>query len=228
VSTAERAKPRTGLKTISKLLRPQRSAFGDTSYYAVINHLIFRQCLIIVDKPPRIENYIPQKEQSNSQMKQRILILLVLSLLLTLPAASAGCVQITETLMEFQEEDAVFTLKYDIDPLAKMYLMAFGSAKIVPEIEAQFESFDKDDITIKRLDYEQAVVIVKNVSHYNKGYYFHNPHKFGITINKLVVDPPDKSPKIYLNTNITPKLYYKDGPELNNTLPDHNSLLADF
>jgi len=161
-------------------------------------------------------------------MKQQISILLILTLLLTMPAASAGCVQITETLMEFQEEDAVFTLKYDIDPLAKMYIMAFGSAKIVPEIEAQFASFDEDDVTIERLDYEQAVVVVKNVSYYDKGYYFHNPHKFGITIDKLVVDPPDGSPRIYLNTNSTPRLYYEDGPELNNTLPDHNSLLADF
>ena len=161
-------------------------------------------------------------------MKQRISILLVLTLLLTMPAASAGCVQVTETLMEFQKEDAVFTVYYDIEILPKIYIMAFGGANIVPEVEAQFASFDKDDVTIKRLDYEQAVVVVKNVSYYNKGYYFHDTHKFGITINKLVVDPPDRLPRTYLNTNITQSLFYKDGPELNHTLPANNSLLADF
>ncbi len=182
----------------------------------------------IVDNLTRSENYIPQKEQTNSQMKQRISILLVLTLLLTMPAASAGCVQVTETLMEFQKEDAVFTVYYDIEILPKIYIMAFGSAKIVPEIEAQFAPFNDDDVMIKRLDYERAVVVVKNVSHYDIGYYFHDPHKFGITLNKLVVDPPDSLPRIYLNTNTTPSLIYKDGPELNNTLPSHDSLLADF
>ncbi len=143
-------------------------------------------------------------------MKQRILILLVLTLLLTMPAASAGCVQVTRTLMEFQGADAVFTLDYELDFLAKIYVMAFGSAKIVPEIEAQFAPFDENNVTIERLDCEQAVVVVKNVSYYNKGYYFHNPHEFGITVEKLVVDMPDGSLKIYLNTNSTPSLFYED------------------
>ena len=143
-------------------------------------------------------------------MKQRISILLVLTLLLTMPAASAGCVQVTRTLMEFQGADAAFTLDYDLDFLAKIYVMAFGGANIVPEVEAQFASFDEDDVTIERLDYEQAVVVVKNVSQYDGGYYFHNSHEFGITMEKLVVDPPDGSPRAYWNTNSTPSLFYAD------------------
>jgi hypothetical protein len=127
-----------------------------------------------------------------------------------MPAASAGYMHVTQTLMEFESADAVFTLDYDIELLAKIYIMAFGSAKIVPEIEAQFASFDGDDVTIERLDYEQAVVIVKNVSHYNDGYYFHNSHNFGITMEKLVVGPPDGSPRVYWNTNSTPSLFYAD------------------
>ncbi len=143
-------------------------------------------------------------------MKQWILILLVLTLLLTMPAASAGCVQVTRTLMEFQGADAAFTLDYDLDFLAKIYVMAFGGANIVPDVEAQFASFDEDDVTIERLDYEQAVVVVKNVSQYDDGYYFHNSHDFGITMEKLVVDPPDGSPRVYWNTNSTPSLFYAD------------------
>ena len=143
-------------------------------------------------------------------MKQRISILLVLTLLLTMPAASAGCVQVTRTLMEFQGADAAFTLDYELNFLAKVYVMAFGSAKIVPEVEARFASFDEEDVTIERLDYEQAVVVVKNVSHYDDGYYFHNSHDFGITMEKLVVDPPDGSPRVYWNTNSTPSLFYAD------------------
>jgi len=143
-------------------------------------------------------------------MKQRISLLLVLTLLLTMPAASADYMHVTRTLMEFEGADAVFTLDYELDLLAKIYVMAFGSAKIVPEIEAQFASFDEDDVTIVSLDYERAVVIVKNVSYYDNEYYFHDSHKFGITIAKLVVDPPDRLPRTYLNTNITRSLFYAD------------------
>jgi|GEM_PF-3634043 len=39
--TAECAEPRRGLNTVSKLLHPPRSAFGDTSYSAVIKHSDF-------------------------------------------------------------------------------------------------------------------------------------------------------------------------------------------
>ncbi len=161
-------------------------------------------------------------------MKQRILILLMLSLLLAMPAASAGCINVTETLMEFNGTDGVFTVYYDIDILPKIYLMAFGGANIVPDVEAQFTSFDKEDVAIKRLDYERAVVVVKNVSFYEKGYYFHNPHNFGMNITKLTVDPPDRLSRTYLNTNSTRSLFYKDDSGLNGTLPANNSLLADF
>ena len=143
-------------------------------------------------------------------MKQRISILLVLTLLLTVPAASAGCAQVTRTLMEFEGADAVFTLDYDFDLLARIYVMAFGSAKIVPEIEARFASFDDGDVVVRKLDYERAIVVVKNVSHYDDGYYFHNSHDFRITIKKLVVDPPDGSPRTYRNTNSTPNIFYAD------------------
>jgi len=143
-------------------------------------------------------------------MKQRISLLLVLTLLLTMPAASAGYMHVTQTRMEFGGADATFTVDYEIELLAMIYIMAFGSAKIVPEIEAQFASFDEGDVTIERLDYEQAVVSVKNVSYYDEGYYFHNSHDFGITMEKLVVDPPDGSPRIYWNTNITPSIFYVD------------------
>ena len=139
-----------------------------------------------------------------------MLILLVLTLLLTMPSASAGCIEVTEMLMEFNGTDGVFTLDYELDLLVKLYVMAFGSAKIVPEIEAQFVSFDEDDVTIVSLNYEQAVVIVNNVSYYDDEYYFHDQHNFGINIAKLVVDPPDRLPRTYLNTNITQSLFYAD------------------
>lgn len=162
---------------------------------------------ILCPKADHTRKLYPLKEQTNHQMKRLIPILLVL-LALTMPLASADCIHVTRTTMQFQGADAVFTLDYDLKFLAKVYVWALGSAKVVPEIEARFISFD--NVTIEKLNYEEAVVIVKNVSYYDDGYYFHNSHDFGMTIEKLVVDTPDGSPRTYWNTNRTPNIFYED------------------
>ena len=156
------------------------------------------------------EKYIPSEEQTNNQMRPLtiLLALSIFSMLLAASPASAGCVHVTRITMQFQGADAVFTVDYDLEFLAKVYVLAFGGTKIVPEIEEQFRSFD--DVTIGRLDYEQASVTVKDVSHYNNGHYFHNSHDFGVVIEKLVVKPPDGSPRTYLCVNKTPNIFYDD------------------
>ena len=141
-------------------------------------------------------------------MKRLILILIILVALATAPVASAGCLQVTKTTMQFNGTDAVFILDYKLDFLVKIYVLAFGSANIAPEIEARFTSFD--DVSVRKIGCEQATVVVKNVSHYSNEYYFHNSHDFGMTIEKLVVELPDGYSRTYLHTNKTPDIYYEN------------------
>jgi len=156
------------------------------------------------------EKYILTEEQTNNQMRPLTILLAfsMFSMLMAASPASADCVHVTRTTMQFQGADAVFTVDYDLEFLAKVYVLAFGGTKIVPEIEERFRSFD--NVTIGRLDYEQASVTVKGVSHYNNGHYFHNSHDFGMTIEKLVVKPPDGPPRTYLRVNKTPNIFYED------------------
>jgi len=131
----------------------------------------------------------------------------MLVVLATAPVASAGCLQVTKTTMQFNGTDAVFILDYELDFLVNIYVLAFGSAKIAPEIEARFTSFD--EVSVRKIGCEQATIDVKNVSHYSNKYYFHNSHDFGMTIEKLVVKLPDGYSRTYLNTNKTPDIYYE-------------------
>jgi hypothetical protein len=140
-------------------------------------------------------------------MKRLITISILLVALATVPAASAGYLQVTQTTMQFQGTDAVFILDYELDFLAKVYVLAFGSANIAPEIKARFTSFD--DVDLQKIGCEQATVVVKNVSHYSNGYYFHNSHDLGMTFEKLVVKLPDGYSRTYLHTNKTPDIYYE-------------------
>jgi hypothetical protein len=93
------------------------------------------------------------------------------------------------------------------DLLAKIYVLAFSSADIAPEIEAGFTSFD--DADLQKMGFKQAIVVVKSVSHYSNRYYFHNSQDLGMTIEKLVVKLPDGYSRTYLHTNRTPDIYYE-------------------
>ena len=138
---------------------------------------------------------------------KRLLILIVLVAIATAPVASAGCMQVTKTTMKFNGTDAEFVLDYELDFLVRIYVLAFGSANIAPDIEARFASFD--EVSVRKIGCEQATVDVKNVSHYSNEYYFHNSHDFGMTIEKLVVKLPDGYSRTYLYTNKTPDIYYE-------------------
>ncbi|RZN36293.1 MAG: hypothetical protein EF813_07645 [Methanosarcinales archaeon] len=139
-------------------------------------------------------------------MKQLLIVILLIALV-TAPVASADCLQVTKTTMQFNGTDTVFTIDYELDFLVRLYVLAFGSANIAPEIEARFVSFD--NVSVRKIGCEQAIVDVKNVSHQNNEYYFHNSHDFGMTIEKLVVKLPDGYSRTYRHTNTTPDLYYE-------------------
>jgi len=127
--------------------------------------------------------------------------------LATAPVASADCLQVTKTTMQFNGTDAMFILDYELDFLVRIYILAFGSENIKPEIEARFASFD--EVIVRKIGCEQATIDVKNVSHQSNKYYFHNSHDFGMTIEKLVVKLPDGYSRTYLHTNKTPDIYYE-------------------
>ncbi len=115
--------------------------------------------------------------------------------------------QVTKTTMKFNGTDAEFVLDYELDFLVRIYVLAFGSANIAPDIEARFASFD--EVSVRKIGCEQATVDVKNVSHYSNEYYFHNSHDFGMTIEKLVVKLPDGYSRTYMYTDKTPDIYYE-------------------
>ncbi len=138
---------------------------------------------------------------------KRLLTLIILVALATTPVASADCLQVTKTTMQFNGTDAVFILDYELDFLVRIYVLALGSANIEPDIEAKFASFD--EVSVRKIGCEQATIDVKNVSHYSNGYYFHDSHDFGMTLEELVVKLPDEYLRTYLHTNRTPDIYYE-------------------
>ncbi len=112
---------------------------------------------------------------------------------------------ITSLDIKFDKTDAIFTIHYEYDGLSKMYLLMLGSKTLEPNIKAVFSNFDYDII---KIDADKAILKVKNISRLNEGYYLHDSHKFGETID-IVKISDSFGTRTYFNINSTPYYFYR-------------------
>jgi hypothetical protein len=145
-------------------------------------------------------------------MKILVLILLmVLAFALILPLSDGTTtyrpLDITSLTINFDKTDAMFTVNYDLGKIPKMYILLFGSKSIEPRIKAVFSNFDYE---ILKMDQNKAILNVKNISRFEKGYYLHDSRKFGTSISTVIIYTPDSlRPTEYSNLNSTPNKFYR-------------------
>ncbi|MFQ6062216.1 MAG: hypothetical protein ACE5J9_03445 [Methanosarcinales archaeon] len=149
---------------------------------------------------------------------KNILILLLLLLLfpqIMVPVVFSEPIQnqhlkVTKITMEFHRTDAKFIIEYDLDFLTKLYILILGSKDLDPILkEIFFNYLNYKDIEIKKIYQEYAIVLAKNVTKYNEGWYLHDAHKFNTAIDQLIIKYPDGSSEVLRNTNRTKNLFYK-------------------
>lgn len=136
-------------------------------------------------------------------MKKSVLILFMVLLFASILQLSDGTTasrpfEITSLAVNFDKADAVFTVNYDLGKIPKMYILLFGSKSIEPRIKAVFPDFDYE---ILKMDQDNTILRVKNVSRLEKGFYLHDSRRLGASINTIVVYTPDSPrPTEYSNT----------------------------
>ncbi len=142
-------------------------------------------------------------------MKKAILIIfMVLVALFPLSQGDQGRpFDIKSLIINFDKTDAVFTVNYDLGAIPRMYVLLFGSKSIEPKINATFSNFDYEII---KMDQDKAILRVKNVSRLEKGFYLHDSHKLGESVDTMIIYTPD-SPhaREYSNLNSTPNTFYR-------------------
>ena len=140
-----------------------------------------------------------------------IIVLIALVIALTVPqtvsASKTRPLDIKSVTIRFERTDATITVDFDFPALMKIYLLLLGSKNLEPEISSIFPDFD---YTILRLDQDKAVLKIRNISRFDKGYYLHDSHKFGTTIHTIFIYTPDSlQPREYTNLNSTPNIFYR-------------------
>lgn len=114
---------------------------------------------------------------------------------------------ITSLTIQFDKENAIFTVNYNFATWARTYLLLLGSKTLEPKIQSIFQNFDYEVI---KIDQDKAILRVKHISKLNKEYYLHNSQKFGDTIGTVyILDSSNNRTREYNNINATPNYFYK-------------------
>ena len=137
-----------------------------------------------------------------------IFIVLILTSFLPLSGGAQGTrvLEISSLIIKFQKTDAEFTVNYDIGMIPKMYILLMGGKSIEPNMKELFSNFDYEVI---KMDQNKAILHVKNISRFEKGYYLHDSIDFGTRINTMIIyTPGDTHPAQYFGLNATKNTFY--------------------
>lgn len=135
-----------------------------------------------------------------------IILILVSFLPLSVGAQGTRVLEISSLTIKFQKTDAEFTVNYNIGMIPKMYILLMGGKSIEPNMKELFSNFDYE---IVKMDQDKAILHVKNISRFEKGYYLHDSIGFGARINTMTIYiPGDPHPAQYFGLNATKNTFY--------------------
>jgi hypothetical protein len=145
-------------------------------------------------------------------MRFSLLVLFIVFLIgLLLPFTEGSTerrsLDINSITINFDRTDAILTVDYDLNTLPKLYILLMGSNSIEPRIKNVLSEFD---YKIIKMDPDRAILYVRDISRFEKGYYLHDSRKFAETINTLYIFTPDsRKAKEFSNLNATPPIFYR-------------------
>lgn len=142
-----------------------------------------------------------------------LLAALIATSLISFGPASADSpryLHITEITMEPQGPHASFTVKYELDLIAQIYVLFLGSGNIQPAINDMF--YDFDDIKIISIKENHARILAYNVGYQDNdisGVYFYDSHMLGATVDTFIVFPESENPEQLYNVKSTPNVFMR-------------------
>jgi hypothetical protein len=137
-------------------------------------------------------------------------ILISLFILTSGSAEMPGYIDVNSINMELHGTDATFTVNYELDTVARVYMIMLGSSSLEPVIVDLFHEFN--NVSIKSTMYDHAVVEAMDVTYQNpeqgSDYYFHDSCPFGTTVD-LYIKFPSGVERAHLDVICTPNLFFE-------------------
>lgn len=151
-------------------------------------------------------------------MHSRIILLitglLLSSIFFTTGTASAEqprYMQVRSITMTLEGPDATFDIKFELNMIARMYVLFLGTGSIEPAIYDIFNDFDNIEVLSVRED--SAVVKVRNVSYQDPeqggNIFFHNSHNLGTNVDTFILIFPSGVERTFSDVSTTPNTFFQ-------------------
>jgi hypothetical protein len=136
-----------------------------------------------------------------------LVALLVTSVLATPSSADRGreYIKVQEVTMSLLDGDAVFDVSFDLDPFAKLYVLALGTKYIEPELISLFSDFD--NVTVTKTEPHRAVLVSKGAGEFRSGYYLYDSRHLSHQVPKLTVVYPERLSRTFYDVSATPSVF---------------------
>ena len=113
--------------------------------------------------------------------------------------------QVQEVKMRLEDCDAVFEVQFELDRLARFYVLALGSKHIERDMTEMLVGFD--NVTIKKAGSNGAVLVAQGAAEKKGGYCLFDPKPLGSTVPKLTVVYPEGISRTYYEVTETPNVF---------------------
>jgi len=150
----------------------------------------------------------------NSRIILLITGLLLSSIFLTVGTVSADpprYLHVESITMTLEGPDATFDIEYELNMIARMYVLFLGTGSIEPAIYDIFNDFDNVEVQSVRED--NAVVKVRNVSYHDPeqggNMFFHDSHNLGTNVGTFKLLFPSGVERIFYDVSATPNTFFK-------------------
>lgn len=108
--------------------------------------------------------------------------------------------------IRFEGTDAQVTFYYELDMFSRVYVFLLGSYNLQPTLENVL--FDFEQVEVREIGRNHAVVHVSNISRQNSEYYLHDSRALGAKVDMLTMVYPDGSSRNVPGATSTPYTFY--------------------
>ncbi len=140
-------------------------------------------------------------------MGSKTALLMVIFLLTPAAFADRGreYIQVQEVTMSLEDGDAVFEIKFGLDPFARLYVLALGTKHLEPELLDLFSDFG--NLSVRKAAPHRAVLVSKGAGELKSGYYLYDARRLGQEVPKLTVVYPEKLTRTFYEVSSTPSVF---------------------
>lgn len=137
-----------------------------------------------------------------------VVLLLFLLFVFTMPSSAERgreYIRVQDVTMSLEGGDAVFDVTFDLDPFARLYVLALGAKYIEPKLIDLFSDFG--NLTVAKTEPSRAVIVSKGAGEFRSGYYLYDSKELSHEVPKFTIVYPKRMVRTFYDVSATPSVF---------------------